>query len=70
MLTVVLFAVTGRYDTEVWQSLAVALPALGAGYLIGTRTARDRFEPVAFRRLVLVLLAITGTVTLVGAVLA
>lgn len=69
VLTVVLFGVTGRYDTEVWQSLAVALPALGAGYLLGTRQ-HHRFEPVAFRRLVLVLLAITGTVTLVGAILA
>lgn len=69
VLTVVLFAVTGRYDTEVWQSLAVALPALGLGYLIGARQ-HHRFEPVAFRRLVLVLLAITGTVTLVGAILA
>lgn len=69
VLTVVLFAATGRYDAEVWQSLAVALPALGAGYLVGTRQ-HHRFEPAAFRRLVLVLLTITGVVTLVGAVLA
>lgn len=69
LLTVALFAATGRYDVEVWQSLAVALPALGAGYLVGTRQHR-RFDPAAFRRLVLVLLSITGVVTLVGAILA
>lgn len=69
VITVGLFAFTGRYDAEVWVSLAVALPALGLGYLFGTRQ-HHRFDPVAFRRLVLLLLAVTGVITLVGAVLA
>lgn len=68
VLTVGLFAVTGRYDSAVWASLLVALPALGLGYLLGSRQHR-RFDPIAFRRLVLVLLFGTGVMTLVGAIL-
>jgi uncharacterized protein len=69
VITVALFAVTGRYDSEAWVSLLVALPALGLGYLAGTRQ-HHRFDPAVFRRLVLVLLGVTGMVTLVGAILA
>ena len=69
LFTVVLFGVSGRYDGPIAAQLAVALPALGLGYLLGARHRR-RLAPATFHRLVLALLAVTGAVTLVGAVLA
>ena len=69
LLAVVLFAATGRYDTDALVLVAASLPALGIGYVVGVGQ-RHRFDADGFRRLVLVLLAVTGVVTLVGAVLA
>jgi uncharacterized membrane protein YfcA len=69
VIAVTLFAATGRYDVDALVVFAVSLPALGLGYLVGARQ-RTRFDPIAFRRLVLRLLAVTGMITLVGALLA
>jgi uncharacterized membrane protein YfcA len=69
VIAVTLFAATGRYDVDTLTLFAVSLPALGLGYLVGVRQRR-RFDAAAFRRLVLRLLAVTGVVTLVGAILA
>ena len=69
VIAVALFAATGRYDLDLVVLFAASLPALGLGYLVGVRQRR-RFDPAAFRRLVLRLLAVTGAVTLVGAILA
>lgn len=69
VIAVVLFTATGRYDADSLTLFAVALPALGLGYLVGSRLRR-RFDAAAFRRLTLWLLGLTGVVTLVGAVLA
>jgi uncharacterized membrane protein YfcA len=69
VVAVTLFAATGRYDVDTLTLFAVSLPALGLGYLVGVRQRR-RFDAAAFRRLVLRLLAVTGVVTLVGAILA
>ncbi len=67
VLTVALFALTGRYDTEVAQALLVGAPALGLGFVAGL-WLRARVNPEHFRRIVLVLLAVTGLVTLIGAI--
>lgn len=69
VIAVVLFSATGRYDVDSLLLFVVSLPALALGYLAGTRLRR-RFDPVAFRRLTLWLLGLTGVVTLVGALLA
>ncbi|WP_285658734.1 sulfite exporter TauE/SafE family protein, partial [Helicobacter bizzozeronii] len=69
VIAVVLFTATGRYDADSLVLFAVSLPALGIGYLVGSRMRR-RFDAPAFRRLTLWLLGPTGVVTLVGAVLA
>jgi uncharacterized membrane protein YfcA len=66
VIAVGLFAASGRYDADVLVLLAVGLPMLVVGFLVGARQRR-RFDPLAFRRLVLRLLAVTGVVTLVGA---
>jgi uncharacterized membrane protein YfcA len=68
VVAIVLFAVTGRYDADVLRLVAVSLPALAVGYVIGARQRR-RVDPLVFRRLVLLLLSVTGVVTLAGAVL-
>ena len=69
IIAVTLFAATGRYDRDSLVLFLVALPALGIGFLVGTRLRR-RFDPASFRRLVLQLLGVTGLITLVGALLA
>lgn len=63
-----LFAVTGHYEGHVLALVLVAVPVLVAGYLTGARLRR-RFDPTAFRRLVLWLLGVTAATTLVSAVL-
>ncbi len=69
VIAVTLFAATGRYDRDALVLIVASLPALGIGYMIGVRQ-RHRFDPAAFRRLVLWLLTVTGVVTLTGALLA
>jgi uncharacterized membrane protein YfcA len=69
VISVTLFAATGRYDVESLVLFAVSFPALCLEYVVGTRLRR-RFDPSSFRRLVVQLLALTGVITLVGAIVA
>jgi len=69
VIAVALFTATGRYDADSLVLFAVSLPALGLGYLVGSRFRR-RVDAAAFRRVTLWLLGLTGIVTLVGALLA
>ncbi len=58
-LATVLFALAGRYDAEVAGHLAVAVPALVAGFAVG-HVVRPRVPEAAFRSMVLLLLAATA----------
>ena len=69
VIAVGLFALTGRYDRDALVLVAASLPALAVGYAIGVRLRRH-LDLASFRRLVLGLLAVTGVVTLVGALIA
>ncbi|MCU0309650.1 MAG: sulfite exporter TauE/SafE family protein [Acidimicrobiales bacterium] len=66
-LTVALFALTGRYDRDVVVLFLASLPGLALGFAVGVRHRR-RIAPDRFRGLVVVLLAVTGVVALVGLV--
>ena len=68
LISVVLFAVTGHYTTEIGWALLIVIPAMVIGFLVGHRL-RTRIDHVLFRRLVTLLLAITAAVTLVSAAL-
>lgn len=67
VVTVVLFAASGRYDAEVVRALVVAAPGLAAGFLVGLR-ARPVVPPGRFRGVVTGLLALTALVATVGLV--
>ncbi len=66
-VALVLFGLAGRYDRGVLVAALVALPALPLGLLVGDRV-HHRVSEDRFRRLVLTLLAVTGSVTLFNAV--
>lgn len=68
LISVVLFAVTGHYTSEIGWALLIVIPAMVIGFLVGHRL-RTRIDHVLFRRLVTLLLAITAAVTLVSAAL-
>jgi uncharacterized membrane protein YfcA len=65
VITVSLFALSGRYDRDVAVLFLASLPGLALGFAVGVRHRR-RIPPARFRQLVLVLLAVTGAVALVG----
>jgi uncharacterized membrane protein YfcA len=65
VVTVLLFAVGGRYDAEVVRTLAVSAPGLAAGFLVGLR-ARPLVPAGHFRGVVTGLLALTALVAVVG----
>ncbi|MCB1271752.1 MAG: sulfite exporter TauE/SafE family protein [Microthrixaceae bacterium] len=63
----VLFGLAGRYGSSVLVAAAVAMPAIPAGIMVGERVHLGVPE-ARFRSIVLVLLALTATVTLYNAV--
>jgi hypothetical protein len=63
---IALMAAVGEATTEVAAAVAVGLPALVIGWLIGNR-AFHRLDPVVFRRIVLGLLVVSALVALVTA---
>lgn len=67
-ISLVLFAVTGHFTTEIGWALLVVAPALVIGFAIGHRLRRG-IDQALFRRLVTLLLSITAAVTLVSAVI-
>ncbi len=64
---VALFGLGGRLTGEVLSMAAIALPAMVAGWFIGSRV-RGRVAPVAFRRLVLGLLVLAALATMGAAI--
>ena len=67
LLTVALFVVGGRYDGDIWWTLAAALPGMALGFGLGLRH-RGRVGPERFRQVVTALLAVTAVVAMVGVV--
>ena len=66
-LTLATYALTGLLTRETTHMFLLVLPAMFIPTLIGTRLY-TRFSDVAFRRLILVLLSLSGTVLLVATV--
>jgi len=62
-LTLVVYAVSGLLSFEAWHMFVLIVPAMLIPTLIGARLYR-RFSELAFRRLVLVLLSLSGFVLL------
>jgi len=67
LLSLVLFAATGHFTTDVAWSLLVAGPTLALGFFLGHRI-RGHIDPVRFRSLVTSLLAATAVVTIVSVI--
>lgn len=65
IITVSLFALSGRYDLDIAVLFLASLPGLAAGFALGVRH-RHRVSTARFRQLVTVLLTVTGVVALVG----
>lgn len=65
VITVALFALSGRYERDIVVLFLVSLPGLAAGFALGVRH-RHRVSAARFRQLVIALLAVTGVVALVG----
>lgn len=68
MISVVLFAASGKVSTEIAKLSAVAVPIMGAGVYIGTLLRRF-IAPDGFRVLVLLLLAFSGLSTILSVVI-
>jgi len=68
-LAIGLFAAAGRYDRTTVGAIALCLPALLAGLLIG-RHVRGRIAVASFRRVVMALLALTAVASALAAILA
>jgi uncharacterized membrane protein YfcA len=60
------FAVTGQFTAEVWRVVAVGLPGLVVGRLVGDRLFAS-LDQRRFRAVVLGLLLVTGVLTLAEA---
>ena len=67
IVTVGLFAVSGRYDADVVVLFLAGLPGMALGFALGVRH-RHRIGPERFRQVVIVLLAATAVVALIGLV--
>ena len=65
-ISAIAFALAGRVTGEVGRLTLVGLPGLAIGWLIG-QTIFARLDQGRFRRLVLVMLALSGLASLVGA---
>jgi uncharacterized protein len=65
LLTVALFAVGGRYDADIAVTLAVSVPGMAVGFVLGL-SHRGRIGPERFRQVVTTLLAVTAVVSLLG----
>ena len=66
IVSVVVFAATGKFDREVLVAVAVSLPALAIGARTGI-ALRRHLDARRFRRLVLTLLTVAGVSALVAA---
>ncbi len=69
LIAVALYTATGRYDRESLLLVAGGLPLLAVGYLSGARVRRH-VDAGRHRTAVLVLLALTGLMSIVGALIA
>jgi uncharacterized membrane protein YfcA len=67
VVSVTVFAATGDLDADVIRAVAVALPGLALGAVVGI-WLRRHLDAVRFRRLVLVLLTIAGVSAIVAAI--
>lgn len=65
VVTVSLFAASGRYDADVVVLFLAGLPGMALGFGLGVRH-RHRIGPERFRQIVIALLAATAIVALVG----
>ena len=65
-ISVVAFALVGRVTAEVGRLTLAGLPGLALGWLVG-QTIFARLDHARFRRLVLVMLALSGLASLIGA---
>lgn len=68
VLSLVLFAVSGKFHSDIVVALLIAVPAMFLGFFVGHRF-RGRIEPSGFRRLVTMLLAATALVTIMSVIL-
>jgi len=66
VISVAVFAVTGRLDGDVAGAFAAAVPGLLVGAAVGS-VLRHRLDPVRFRRAVLALLVVAAITALVSA---
>jgi len=64
-LSLVLFAISGRFHIDIMIALLVALPTMFLGFFAGHRF-RGRIEPTGFRRLVTLLLILTALTTMLS----
>ncbi len=62
----VMFAAAGRFTGDVGAAIAVAMPALGVGWIIGTRVRR-RVPANLFRSIILTLLVVAAGATVAAA---
>ncbi len=67
VVALVLFGIAGQYNRSVLVAAAVALPAWPLGWLVGAAVPR-RVPEERFRVLVLVLIVVTASLTLGGAI--
>lgn len=67
IVTVALFAASGRYDADVAVLFLAGLPGMALGFGLGVRH-RHRISPERFRQIVIALLAATALVALLGLV--
>lgn len=67
LVSLVMFAVTGHFSVDAGIAIAIAIPTMVLGFVIGHRL-RPHLDPPRFRRMVTILLFVTGIVTIVSVV--
>ncbi|MEP7060610.1 MAG: sulfite exporter TauE/SafE family protein [Actinomycetota bacterium] len=67
--SIAVFAVAGKFDASVWRVIAVGIPAMIAGWLLGDRTF-GRTRPERFRKIVLGMLVVSGFVAVTAGIFA
>ena len=65
--SIIVFGVAGEIDRGIVEAVAVALPALLVGAIVGVRL-RSRLDPARFRRTVMVLLVLAAVSAIGSAV--
>ncbi len=67
VISLVMFAFTGHFSVDAGIAIAIAIPSMVLGFFVGHRL-RPRLDPPRFRRMVTILLLITGVVTTVSVI--